>query len=325
MKRVLLLSLIGFAFGTANAQYKLSNKVDVGSDYKWDYLAYDAGNQNIYVSNSKQTLVVSTASKKLVATIPHTLGVHGIAIDNSKNAGFISNGKGNSIYKFDLKTYKVTDTIGTKGQNPDAILYDSFSGNVFAFNGKTNNANVFSTDKLNLVADIVLPGKPEFGVSDGKGNVFVNLEDAHKIVQINTKTNKVEGSFDIAPGEEPSGLALDAKNGLLFSVCSNKKMMVFDIKAKKVVKTLVIGGDPDAVVFDPETRNIFVSNSDGTLDIFHQTAPLNYTKTQTLTTPAHSKTLGYDSANKELYVPTANFDGKKVASKSFNINVYSSK
>ncbi len=322
MKKILFLLAAAGSFGLNAQTYKLAETIAVGNNNRWDYVSFDSVNGNIFVSNAVQVLAVSADTHKIVATIPNTKGVHGIAINNKLNRGYISNGKGNSVYVFDLKNFKVTDSVATKGENPDAIMVDDFSGNIFVMNGKTNNVNVFSADKLQLIKDITLPGKPEFAVNDAKGNVFVNLEDKSQIAWLDSKTNTLKSAFSIAPGEEPTGLAIDKKNNLLFSVCANKNLIVFDISSKKVLKNLPIGEDADALVFDPETKNIFVSNADGTLDIYHQNNRLSYTKIQTLSTPKRSKTLGYDSKTKDIYLPAAEFEEKKVINNSFRIQIY---
>ena len=214
--------------------------------------------------------------------------------------------------------------MAVTGINPDAIMYDTFSKKIFAFNGKTNNATVIDPKTLKIIATIQLPGKPEFAVSDMKGKVYVNIEDKSELVQIDAKGLKVAKAWAISPGEEPSGLAIDRKNNLLFSVCSNKKMIVFDITKGKVVDSVAIGGRVDAVVFDPQTKTIFSSNGEGNVTIIKQLSPYKYQTVQVLATKKGCKTMMLDAKTKKIYLPAADFEGdtRKILPGSFNILVY---
>src|SRR5205807_6562105 len=121
---------------------------------------------------------------------------------------------------FDLKTLKETAKIKIEGENPDAILYDPASKRVFTFNGRSKNATVIDATNNTVVATVPLDGKPEFSASDGKGTVFVNIEDKNEITAIDAKKAAVIKSWPLAPCEEPSGLAIDQKHRRLFAGCN---------------------------------------------------------------------------------------------------------
>lgn len=326
MKKTAVVALI-LASITANAQqkdYSYYKTIHVGDEAGWDYVAADEVNRNIFFSHASKTLVASIDNDSVIAEIPKTLGVHGIAIDNELNKGFISNGKANSVTVFDLKKFTIIDTIAVNGINPDAILYDAYSKKVFAFNGKTNNATVIDAASLKVITSLQLPGKPEFAVTDLKGRIYVNIEDKSSIVQIDADKLAVMNTWNIAPGEEPSGLAIDRKHNLLFSVCSNKELVVFDISKGAVTDSVSIGGRVDAVVFDPETKLLYSSNGEGNVTIIKQVKPHSYKIIQTLATQKGCKTMMLDSKTKKIYLPAAKFEGdtKKVIPGSFEIFVF---
>jgi DNA-binding beta-propeller fold protein YncE len=260
----------------------------------------------------------------IIAEIPKTLGVHGIAIDNELNKGFISNGKGNSVTVFNLKNFTVIDTVAVTGVNPDAIMYDGYSKKVFVFNGKTNNATVIDAASLKVIGSIQLPGKPEFAVTDLKGKLYVNIEDKNSVVQIDAGKLTVLNSWAIAPGEEPSGLAIDIKNNLLFSVCSNKELLVFDITKGMVTDSITIGKKVDAVVFDQTTKLIYSSNGEGNVTIVKQLNAHSYKIIQTLITQKGCKTMMLDTKTKKIYLPAAKYEGdtRKILPGSFEILIY---
>ena len=304
--------------------YSFLKTIPVNDELGWDLLTVDETNRNVFLSHATKVLVANADNDSIIAEIPNTQGVHGIAICNKLNRGFISCGKTNSVTVFDLKTFKIIDTVAVTGKNPDDIRYDAYSNNVFVFNGRSNNATVLNAENLKVVATVELPGKPEFAASDEKGKVFVNLEDKSQISEIDVNQLKVVKTFSIAPGEEPSGLAIDKKNNLLFSVCDNKTLTVFDIKNEKVIATVEIGKGPDGVAFDENTQTIFSSNGEGNVTIIKQQTPSSYEIIQTLATQKGCRTIAEDKVTKKIYLPAATFDGdtRKIINNSFKILVY---
>jgi DNA-binding beta-propeller fold protein YncE len=307
----LLLSLAAIfscsSFVNGQSNYQLVNKIPVKGEGGWDYISADDGNYKIFISHSTVAQVLDLKTGQLAGTIPNTNGIHGIAIATSLNKGFTSNGKDSSVTVFDLKTLKVLATIKVTGANPDCILYDAFSQKVFTFNGRSANATVIDANENKVVATIPLDGKPEFSVTDGKGQIYVNIEDKSVINVINTNTLTVVKHWPIAPGEEPSGLALDNKNHRLFSVCGNKLMVVTDADSGKVITTLPIGDRCDGVAFDPKYLRAFSSNGEGTITVVQEIDANNFKVLETVKTQPGARTITLDKATHHLYLPTAEF------------------
>lgn len=319
------LSLMIAASSAATAQdMTLHKKIAVGDDLGWDYLAIDTVHSRLFCSHGTKVLVADMNKDAIIGEISNTYGVHGITFDYTLNKGFISNGKANSVTAFNLDDLSVIDTVTVTGSNPDAILYDDFSRKLFTFNGKSNNATVIDPGSMKIISTIALPGKPEFAVSDQKGVVYVNVEDKNMLVAIDAKNLTVLHTWPIAPGEEPSGLAIDRMNQLLFSVCTNNKLTVFDIKKQRVITTVEIGGHPDAVAYDPSSHRIYSSNGEGNVTVIQQESPSSYKTIQVLLTQKGCKTLAFDGRTKKLYLPAALFEGdtKKVVPGSFDILIY---
>lgn len=313
MKRTPLF-LVGFvmmtSFATLNAQaqkseYQIAKSIQLTSDGGWDYLSVDEVNQKLYVSHSSQVNVVDLKTGAEIAVIPETAGVHGIAIANDLNKAFISCGRDSSVTVVDLTTFKLIAKVTGTGKNPDAILYDPFSKKVFTFNGRSSSSTVIDAVTLKIIATIPLAGKPEFSQADGKGKVYVNIEDKSLIAIINSVTMKVEKEWSIAPGEEPSGLALDNVNHRLFSVCGNKMMIISDAVAGKVITTVPIGGGCDGVAFDPGTRRVFSSNGEGTMTVVQQVSADVYKVLENFPTQRSARTITVDKKTHHIYLPTA--------------------
>ncbi len=307
-----LISLFAAAL-SVNAQpvqpgYKISNRIHLEGDGGWDYLTVDPATDRLFVSHSTMVQVADIQKGTLLATIADTKGVHGIALAADLNKGFISCGKDSSVVVFDLTSYKVIERVKVTGANPDAILYDPYKKIVFTFNGRSANTTVLDATTNKVIATIPLDGKPEFAVSDKKGKVYVNNEDKSLVNVINTNTLKVENSWSLAPGEEPSGLALDNETHRLFMVCSNKLMVVMNALTGKVITTLPIGDRCDGVAFDPATKRAFSSNGDGTMTVVQENANDTYTEIENVITQKSARTIACNPITHKLYLTAAEFE-----------------
>src|ERR1700743_2809747 len=213
MKKLFCIALGCIAFAAAHAQTYVADKtIDLTGDGGYDYLSIDKVNQRLYVSHGTMVNVVDLATEKQIGVIEDMKGVHGIAIDNKANRGFISDGRANAVVAFDLKTLKTIATIPVDAKGPDAIMYDPYSDRVFSFNGESNNSSVVDPNTLKQVGTVALGGGPEFAISDGKGLIYNNLEDKNSLNIIDSKTLKVIKNYPLAPCGGPTGLALDLKN-----------------------------------------------------------------------------------------------------------------
>lgn len=318
MKHILLttislcLMLIPPATTTRSAEtgagYKVTGKIQIGGEGGWDYLAMDPDARRLYVSHATKVVVIDADKGAVVGEITGTNGVHGIAIAPDLGRGFTSNGRDATVTIFDLKTLKVIGSAKTGG-NPDAILYDRPTKRVFTFNRMRADATSTVIDAATgeVTGTITLGGRPEFAVSDGKGKIFVNLDDKNEIGVIDVNKLAVINRWPLAPGSEPSGLAIDLKKRRLFSVCGNQKMVIMNADDGKVIAALPIGRGTDAAAFDPGTGLAFSSNGDGTLTIVRETSPDKYTVIENAVTQQGARTMALDPKTHKIYLSTAQF------------------
>lgn len=304
---VALLLFLGASTSFAQTNYQISNKIHLEGNGGWDYLTMDESASRLYVSHGSVVQVVDLTKNILLGTIPDTKGVHGIALATDLNKGFISNGRDTSVTIIDLKTLQFIAKVKVTGNNPDAILYDPYSKKVFTFNGRSSNSTVIDAISNKVIATIPLSGKPEFSVTDLKGKIFVNIEDKSAISEINATTMKVEQTWSIAPGEEPSGLAFDLKNNRLFSVCNNKLLVVVNSENGKVVTTLPIGENVDGVAFDPILKRIYSSNGDGTMTVVQEVKENTFTILENFPTQKGARTITLNSKTHKIYLPTSEY------------------
>lgn len=287
-------------------EYKILGEIPIGGEGGWDYLKADSVNRRLYVSHTTEIVVIDLDSQKIIGRIPGMSRIHGIALADSLGTGFISDGGANEVVVFRLNDLSVQKKIKT-GTNPDGIVYDDFSKRVFAFNGRSQDATAIDANTGAVAGTIQLDGKPEFPVSDGRGSIYVNIEDKNEIVKIDSRSLAAKEHWSIAPCESPSGLAMDKANRRLFSVCDGKVMAVVDADSGKVVATPSIGDGPDAAAFDPATKFAFSSNGDGTLTVIKENDKNNYSVAETVKTARGARTMALDEKTHKIYLPTASF------------------
>ena len=305
---VLLLAVVPPARAASRAPtYHVAARISPGGDGGWDYLTFDAAGRRLYVTRGSHVQVLDAEKGVVVGDITNTGGVHGVAIAPDLGRGFTSNGRDTTVTVFDLKTLATVATIRIPGIGPDAIAFEPTTRRVFTFNGRSGDATAIDAAVDSVVGTVPLGGKPEFAVADGRGRMFVNIEDKSELVEFDPRTLAVLARWPLAPGEEPSGLAIDRKTHRLFSGCGNKHLIAMDADSGRVVADLPIGDGVDAVGFDPATQLVFSSNGEGTLSIAREVNATRVDTVVTVPTQRGARTLALDEKTHRIYLATAQF------------------
>jgi hypothetical protein len=303
---VTLFSIPSGAGAKSAPGYHLLKKFVLGGDGGWDLLAFDSAANRLYISRGTHVMVVDPDSGAIVGDIPNTPRVHGIAIAPEFGKGFTTNGGDSTVTIFDLKTLKPSGQVKV-GQNPDAIVYDPASKRIFTFNGNSKDATAIDAKTGAVAGTIALGGKPELGVADERGRVYVNLEDKSQVVALDSRGLKVEATWPLTPGEEPTGIAMDRKHRRLFVACSNKLMAVLNADNGKLITTLPIGSGVDGAAFDSERQLAFSSNGEGTLTVVHEDAPDKFSVVENAATQRGARTIDLDQKTHRVFLVTAEF------------------
>ncbi len=299
--------LVAASAPTGASGYRVIKIVPISGEGGWDYVYVDSDARRVYVSHATQVVVLDADSYEVVGSIPDTQGVHGIAIAPELGRGFTSNGRSNDVTIFDLKTLKTIGTVKTDA-NPDAIVYDSVSKRVFTFNGRGKNTTAINAADGTVAGTLALGGKPEFAVADGKGSIYVNIEDTSELIHIDSQKITETHRWPLAPCKSPSGLAMDRKNRRLFAVCDEKVMAVVNADTGKVVATPTIGEGVDASAFESATQLAFASNGEGTLTVVHEDSPDKFTVVENVPTKKSARTMALDLKTHNIFLPAADFD-----------------
>lgn len=285
------------------ARYHLASRTVLGDAEGWDYLAFEPAARLVYISHEHDVLVVDPAKGRVIDTIANTPGVHGIAFAPRFDRGFISNGDDFSVTIFSLATRRVLGRVRV-GDDPDAIVFDPATGRIFVMNANGESSTAIDAATGKVDGTIALGGGPEFAVADGHGHLFVNIETTSELVELDTRTLVVEHRWPLAPCATPTALSMDRARRQLFVGCRNRHLVVVNADNGNVVQDLPIGDHVDAEIFDAENRLVFVSNGDGTVNVFDEGAATLQAREVVKTHPG-AKTMTYDPVSHDIFVVTA--------------------
>jgi hypothetical protein len=302
----LLCLLATFSTG-ASAQYKVLANTKVGGAGGFDYVFADSDGRKLYVARSGadgRIAVYNLDTLAPVGEIPD-VSAHGATVDTKYGHGFATS---KPVTMFDSKTLAVIKKIEVQG-NPDGYLTDSFNNRTYILSHAAPNVTVLDGKDGAILGTIDLGGAPEQAVSDGKGHLYIDLEDKDAIAVVDVASMKMTGKYDVSSkGGGCAGLAIDAKNGILFAACRDKKnMIILSAKDGHIITDLPIGVGCDGAVFNPATMETFSSQGDGTLTVIKENSPTSFVVEQTVTTPLRAKTITLDSKTGKLFLMTAEY------------------
>lgn len=307
---VAVVVLLGITTALAQAPWKVIKTMPIGGDGGWDYVTVDSATHQLYVTRSTHTQVIEASSGKVIADITGQKRSHGVALVPKVGRGFISDGGGDgAIVIFDLKTNNVLGTVAAQ-PDTDGIIFDPSSGLVLAVSGDGGTLMTLKPDAdpktTKIDTPIELGGKPEFLAADGKGKVYINLEDKNEVAAVDLAQRKVASRWPSAPGGTPVGMAIDPRGHHLFIGCRNPaKLVVMSTETGKVEADFPIGRGVDATKFD--NGEAFSSSGDGTLVVAAEKDG-KFEVVQTVNTPRGARTMGVDTGNHTIYLPTAEME-----------------
>lgn len=289
----------------AEGPYAKIAEIQIGGSGAFDYLITDPGAKRLYVTHGTEIVVVDTSNNTVVGRISDTPRVHGIAIAPG-GRGFTSNGGEDKVSIVDLKTLATLSKVPTGGANPDFITYEPTKKEIYAINHTGKSATVITAGTGAVVTIIPLAGVAETAMADsGLDRVFVNIEDKDSIDVIDIGTHKVVANWPVAPASEPTGMAVDTANHRLF-VGGGKALVMMDGKSGRVIANIPICMGTDATQYDPGTKMVFASCSDGSITAAKVDGD-RMTVVQTIATARGARTLGLDPVTHRLYVASQNF------------------
>jgi DNA-binding beta-propeller fold protein YncE len=288
--------------------YTLTKTVALGAPDGWDYVVFDPASNLVFVGHSTEVTVVDGKSGTIVGHLQGLHGAHGTAVVPALKVAFADSGRNpGSVTAYDLQKYEALPGVIATPEDTDAMLYDPASNHVFTMNGDSGNASVIDPQKRALVANLALDGKPEYGGSDGRGRVYINLADKGQLAVVDSKANTVIAHWTLPDCVSPHGLAVDAAGRRVFSSCANGKLIVTNADTGANVATLPIGLGTDAAAFDPTRQIVFSSNGSGTLSVIQQETPDKYATPIEVATTRGARTMAVDPKTGRLFLVAADY------------------
>jgi YVTN family beta-propeller protein len=293
---------------SAGGPYKVVQSAKVGGAGGFDYVNADADGRKLYVARSGQTgariTVFNLDTLAPAGEIPG-VGAHGVAIDSKSHHGFASS---KPIVMFDSNTLEKIKTIDVQG-SPDGLLFEPATEKVYVLSHRAPNVTVIDAKDGTVVGTIDLGGAPEQAASDGQGRVWIDLEDKDQIAVVDANSMKVTAHYDLGgKGGGPAGLALDAKNHILFACCHNPATcVVLNADNGSILATLPIGTGVDGAAFNPDTLEAFSSQGDGTLTVIKENSPTDFVVEQNVATKTGAKTCTLDAKTGQILLITAEY------------------
>ncbi len=290
--------------GALAAQTFKVEKFNIGGEGGTDYLTADPASGRVYVSRGTHVMIVDGATGKVLGDIPDTPRTHGIALAPKSNHGFTTNAGDSTSTMFDMSTGAVIKKVHAGVSGLDGIMYDDRSDRILTIDHSrpAGTLVVIEPKSGEVTKTVKLTGTaPEGGVSDGKGRIFVNLEDKNAIDVIDTKDWKVVATWPIAPCDGPTGIAMDRQTNRIFAGCS-KTSVVVDASNGKVVAQIPNGDGVDALGWDQSQKLIYIpAGRDGNVTVVHEDSPDNYTVVATVPTMVGAKTISVDDVHHVAY------------------------
>jgi hypothetical protein len=305
---IAMLASIGLAQQAATpGPYKVLKTAKVGGAGGFDYVFADSAGRRLYVPRSGPTGRITVFDLDTLASVGEIANAtgHGVAVDSKVNHGFLTS---KPIVMFDSKTLAMIKTIDVQG-NPDGILFDPFNERIYDLSHSAPNVTVIDAKDGSIVGTIDLGGMPEQAATDGKGHIYIDVEDKEKIAVVDAQKLAVTGSYDLTgKGGTCAGLALDLKNRILFATCRNPKtMVILNADDGNIITTLPIGTGTDGAVFNPNTMEAFSSHTDGTLTVVKENSPTSFEVEQTVQTMPSAKTLSLDIKTNRILLIAAEY------------------
>jgi DNA-binding beta-propeller fold protein YncE len=303
---------VSLAFSAADATFHQLQKYPFGPaegstrEY-FDYITVDSDARRVYLSRGTEVDVINADTGAVMGKITGLKKDHGVALAHEFNRGFISDGEAGKVIMFDLTTLKRTGEAKAD-KDADCVMYDPASKRVFVMNGDPHSATVIDAKSGNVAGSIDLGGGPEFAVNDGKGTVYINLEDKSEVVAIDSNSLKIKSRWPVAPAGGPTALAIDREHRRLFSAGREpQRLVVMDADSGHVIQSFPISAGVDAAAYEPETGLIFASTREGKIHVFHEDSPDTFSEVEVVSTEFGAKTMGLDTKTHRLFVDTADF------------------
>lgn len=286
------------------AAYHLTARWKPGGAGGGSRLTLDSQAHRLYVARADCMQIIDTENGGLVRSIPGLDDGRDVVLAPDVNRGFATSAGSDTVLVFDLTSLRPAGAVIQVGKQPDAVVYEPLTRHVFVFDGGSNGASVLEAATGAVLATVPLGGTPGAAAADAGGTVFVVLKDRNEVLAIDAQKNSVSRRWPLAPGAEPTSLALDSIRHRLYAGCRNGRLVVLDTRRNKHLAELLLGREVIACAVDPGSGDLFVSGGDGTLTVVRgePAKPGEFRVVETLKTPPVASALAFDPGTRAIYL-----------------------
>ena len=176
----------------------------IGGSGNWDYLTMDPAARRLYIAHGHAVQVVDVDSGSVVGEIPGFRDAHAIALDDTGQYGYVSDGPANALTVFDRSALRTKATIAV-GCSPRFIVFEPRSKLVFAFcppslpvprspqpgqrpvspdNTGLSLIVAIDTDKNAVLASVQVKGDFHIAQADGYGSIYATVAEPAWIAKL---------------------------------------------------------------------------------------------------------------------------------------------
>lgn len=288
----------------APAPYRVEARLPL-PDGGWDLATFDPGTGRVYIAGKDAVAAIDTRTGQVTGKFVPANGGHAVVPLKNGAEILVTDGRSNTAEIYDAQTGALLASAPT-GEKPDAAIFDPASGLAVVMNGHSGDLTLIDPGSRAAVGKIAIGGGLELGAGDGRGLLFVNVEDRNELAVVDLRARKVLKRIPLGC-DGPTGLAYLPQSGRVLSTCVDGVVAVTDPIAGKVVAKLPIGQGPDSVLYDPKRHLAFVpAGKSGELDIFADT-PSGVRPMGKIATQVGARTGAIDPATGRIYLPAAEF------------------
>ena len=271
-----------------------------GADGGWDTLSVDPVHHRLYVARADSIMAVDLTSGRVTDKLVPADRAHAAMAIPGTNEVLSTNGNANTALIFDGATGKVRATIPT-GKRPDAAAYDPATRTIWVMTPGDGNITVIDPVTAKAIATVPVGGSLEFGAADGKGRLYVNIEDKNEVAVIDTRRRTVLAREPLPGCDGPSGIVYVPRLRETVSACGNGVADVLSASGKSVA-TVTVGRGPDGAEYDSR-RNVVLVPSGREGELYAVSMSGTPHVVAKVATAVSARTIALDPSTGRAYLP----------------------
>jgi DNA-binding beta-propeller fold protein YncE len=285
-----------------------------GHTTRLDYASVDPGRHLLFIAHlgDSAVIVFDTQAQRVVSRITDVSDVHGVLAIPELGRVYASATGTNEIVAIDETSLKIMARM-PGGVYPDGMAFVPHLHKLYVSDefGKTDT--VIDTATNTRVATILLGGEVGNTQYDPVSkHIFANIQTRNQLVEIDPVTDTVVDRIDLPGSRENHGLLIEPEQRRAFIACEgNDKLLVVDLRTKKVTASFDVGSGPDVLAYDPGLHHLYVAGEAGIVSVFDVESGTASKLGEALLGP-HAHVVGVDPLTHHAFFPLKDLNGRTV-------------